>query len=62
MSQQVKPTCHHYCNTMNCPECFRAFWRWLENHAAGRGKRTVGKPSFYEAAARCRNPQWRAVS
>lgn len=24
--------CHHYCNTMRCPECARRFWKWAENH------------------------------
>lgn len=62
MSQRpAQPTCHHYCNTWNCPECMRRFWRWAEQHTQGRGRRTAGRPNFYEAAARNRNPELRSV-
>jgi len=30
------PTCHHYCNTLNCWTCIRRFWKWAENHTQGR--------------------------
>lgn len=42
----------HFCNTLACPVCVRAFWKWAENHTRGRTPRQAGGPSFYEAAAK----------
>jgi hypothetical protein len=38
--------CHHYCNTLYCPECIRRFWKWAENHTRSKGKRKG--PNFYD--------------
>lgn len=62
MSQRpAQPTCHHYCNTMNCPECMRRFWQWAQTHTMGRGRRTRQQPSFYEAAVTNRDPRLRRI-
>jgi hypothetical protein len=54
--------CHHYCNTIRCPECVKRFWK---NHTRGRkanvpahispetsGSGFQAGVSFYEAAAK----------
>lgn len=32
----------HYCNTIHCPTCIRAFWVWAEQHTRGRPRQRRG--------------------
>lgn len=38
--QRQRPTCHHYCNSIACPECVRRFYQWAQSHTHGRNGAT----------------------
>ena len=42
-------TCNHYCNTIHCATCIRAFWAWAERWTRGRPPKSGDAPSFYVA-------------